>query len=291
MSWQINVVEACMIPISSLSNTAIESNRLLKHKLLLVHHDSEMARSLPPAELNLTYFDTPAALHGRARPRKFTGHDSFTFPSKSDLDAAEENASSQMDQRLAPPMLSTSTPRPGGTPSIFDEPSIAREHLSDPYDGSNIGVLLPPLPDTADHPSTPPRSTSVPGARDLPRNEELWAQLSRVLELQTDIARTHAEMESIGIGKGKAKLGESKDTGKKAEDGSKAHGQFPTDPGSEEYDVEGEGLVEVDDEETERNRAREEEFAKLADQFEGRKKSINEIMSKVQSMSNMCLHC
>ena len=125
----------------------------------------------------------------------------------------------------------------------------------------------------------------------MPRSEELWAQLSRVLELQTDIARTHAEMESIGIGKGKAKLGESKDTGKKeAEDGSKTHGQFQTDPGSEEYDVEGEG-VEVDDEETERNRAREEEFAKLADQFEGRKKSINEIMSKVQSMFIVCSHC
>lgn len=250
-----------------------------------------MTRSSPPAELNLTYFDTATPQHGRARPHKFTGNDNFTFPSRSDLDVAEENASSQMDQRLAPPMLSMPTPRPGATPSLFDESSVAREHLSDPYDGSNLGVFLPPHPDAADHPSTPPRSTSVPGARDLPRSEELWAQLSRVLELQTDIARTHAEMESIGIGKGKAKLGESKDTGKKeAEDGSKTHGQFPTDPGSEEYDVEGEG-VEVDDEETERNRAREEEFAKLADQFEGRKKSINEIMSKVQSMSIVCSHC
>lgn len=247
-----------------------------------------MARSSPPAELNLTYFDTPATLHGRAQPRKFIGNDSFTFPSRSDLDTHDENASTQLDPRLAPPMLSTPTPRPGGTPSFFDESFVAREHLSDPYDGSNIGIFLPPLPDATDH---PPRGTSVPGARDLPKNEELWAQLSRVLELQTDIARTHAEMESIGMGKGKGKLGESKDAGKKeAEDGSKTHGQFSTDPGSEEYDVEGEG-VEVDDEETERNRAREEEFAKLADQFEGRKKSINEIMSKVQSMSNVSLHC
>lgn len=233
---------------------------------------NRVTRSSPTTELNLTYFGTP-------------GDDNFAFPSRSDLGPSEENAPLQMDQRQAAPMLSTPTPRLGGTPSTFDDSSVVREHLSDPYDGSNIGILLPALPDAAEYPSTPRRDTSVPGARDLPRNEELWAQLSRVLELQTDIARTHAEMESIGIGKGKAKLGESKNKEKKeAEDDSKGHGQFPTDPGSEEYDVGGEG-VEMDDEETERNRAREEEFAKLAVQFKGRKKSINDIMSKVRSMS------
>ena len=171
---------------------------------------------------------------------------------------------------------------------MFDDLST-REHLTDPYDGSTIGVLLPTQPDAAEHSLTSPRGASAPGARDLPRNEELWARLSRVLELQTDIARTHAEMENIGIGKGKAKLSEVKDKGKKeGEEGSKTHGQFPTDPGIEESDVEGEG-VEMDDEETERNRAREEEFTKLADQFDRRKESISEIMSKVGSISTMYL--
>lgn len=39
------------------------------------------------------------------------------------------------------------------------------------------------------------------------------------------------------------------------------------------------------DEEAEKNRAREEEFAKLADQFEGKKDSINEIMNKLADLS------
>ncbi len=247
--------------------------------------------SSPPTELNLTYFDTPhdrtlAASHGHAQTK---GDDSFAFPSRSDLEVTERNASSQLHQRLAAPMLSTPTPRLGGTPSTFDDLS-AREHLTDPYDGSTIGVLLPTQPDAAEHPLTLPKGASAPGARDLPRNEELWSRLSRVLELQTDIARTHAEMENIGVGKGKAKVGEGKDKGKKeAEEGSKTHGQFPTDPGADESDVEGEG-VEMDDEETERNRAREEEFAKLADQFERRKESISEIMSKVGSISSVHLY-
>ena len=246
--------------------------------------------SSPPAELNLTYFDTPhdktlAASHGTNR---FKGDDNFAFPSRSDLNVAEGNASSQLDQHLAALMLSTPTPRLGGPSSTFEDLS-AREHLTDPYDGSTIGVLLPTQPDAAEHPLTSPRGASAPGARNLPRNEELWARLSRVLELQTDIARTHAEMESIGIGKGKVKVGEGKDKGKKAEEGSKTHGQLPTDPGTEESDVEGEG-VEMDDEETERNRAREEEFAKLADQFERRKESIGEIMNKVRSIFSVHLY-
>ena len=52
-----------------------------------------------------------------------------------------------------------------------------------------------------------------------------------------------------------------------------------TVPDEKEADEEG---VSVTDEETERNRAREEEFAKLANQFEGKKETIREIMNKVR---------
>lgn len=51
---------------------------------------------------------------------------------------------------------------------------------------------------------------------------------------------------------------------------------------SDEKGIDEEG-VGVDDEETEQNKAREEEFAKLADQFEGKKESIREIMNKVRN--------
>ncbi|KAK2461540.1 hypothetical protein APHAL10511_006003 [Amanita phalloides] len=173
------------------------------------------------------------------------------------------------------PMLSTPTPRLAPTPSLAglsQESTAAQEHLTDPYDGSTIGALLPVPSAPAEHPLATPGEAGTPG-------EELWAQLSRVLELQTDIARTHADMEGNNASKGKAKTGESKDRSS-----SKGHGQSQTDPGTEDYDVEGEGM-EMDDEETERNRAREEEFAKLADQFERRKESINDIMNKLDDLS------
>jgi len=45
--------------------------------------------------------------------------------------------------------------------------------------------------------------------------------------------------------------------------------------------------VDVPSEEAEKNRAREEEFASLAHQFEGRKEAINDIMGKLDDLFNV----
>ncbi|TFK36973.1 hypothetical protein BDQ12DRAFT_686176 [Crucibulum laeve] len=122
----------------------------------------------------------------------------------------------------------------------------------------------------------------------------MWAHLSRVLDLQSQIARMHVDMEGIGLGKpgdtkgkgkGKNGIGMGKPPGR---EGPKMRprqastlSQFEAD-GEHEGDEEGVGMA---DEEAEKNKAREDEFAKLADQFEGRKESIADIMNRVRRVN------
>lgn len=140
--------------------------------------------------------------------------------------------------------------------------------LNDPFDGSEIGTLT--LMDT--HPS-PTQTMSYPGGN----TEELWTHLSRVLELQSEIARMHVNME--GIGNKTADYGKGKPKSKSTRQSTKS---WKT-PGTSTSNEEDEGVdvnAEVDEEEA-KDREREEEFAQLADQFEGRREGINEIMSRV----------
>ncbi|KAG7099620.1 hypothetical protein E1B28_001448 [Marasmius oreades] len=175
-------------------------------------------------------------------------------------------------------------------PPIFDlSPTSAvliapgLDTLVDPFDGSVLGKMTLPDPNLTNE--------NIPMGEEINQNEELWSHLSRVLELQSDIAKLHMGMEGImgeyGKGKNKGKvtpnLGKNKDAMESRHKVTRISSVLD-DP---DHVGEDEG-VEVgpkDDEEERRSREREEEFARLADQFEGRKEGINEIMLKLDDLS------
>jgi hypothetical protein len=146
------------------------------------------------------------------------------------------------------------------------------ETLDNPFDGSPLGSLT--LPDSS-------QSLHQPGNK----TEELWVHLSRVLELQRDIAKRHVSMEGIGnkavdYGKGVMKTKGTRGQSIKSWAASGAGAINSNEEEDEGVDVKAEA-----DEEEVKTREREEEFAQLADQFEGRKEVIHDIMAKVGSIS------
>ncbi|ESK90910.1 hypothetical protein Moror_16411 [Moniliophthora roreri MCA 2997] len=155
----------------------------------------------------------------------------------------------------------------------------------DPFTGNVLGKLVPPDPNSTTEP--------MPSGDEFNKNEELWSHLSRVLDLQSEIAQLHMDMEGIGIkgdAKGKKNKGKSSPRlARKRDKGEEMQKMTSTttlldDP---EHVGEDEGVdvgAEADEEER-KNKEREEEFARLADQFEGRKESINDIMQKLDQLS------
>ncbi|KXN88793.1 hypothetical protein AN958_06662 [Leucoagaricus sp. SymC.cos] len=147
--------------------------------------------------------------------------------------------------------------------------------LYDPFDGSPLGIIAP-----AESAGRDGEDMSISGGSS---NEELWSHLSRVLDLQNQIARMHVDMEGVGLGKqadgkGKAPFGiSSRPTGFTRPRTTSTSSV----PGGEVGDEEGVGSV---DEESEKLKDREREFKKLATQFEGRKEAINEVMGKVRTL-------
>ncbi|KAG5650992.1 hypothetical protein H0H81_010292 [Sphagnurus paluster] len=166
--------------------------------------------------------------------------------------------------------------------------------LYDPFDGTPLGQLSAPLFEgkTA-RLSTKNASLSSVHRIDVGNNEQQWIHLSRVLELQNEVAKMHLEMENVGIGDGKGK-GSSKARSRGKGQGLDTHARERKTPKrsvtvdtivEDAHDGDEEGVDAAGDEEIERRKAREEQFANLADQFEGRKESIQEIMSKLDDLS------
>lgn len=173
--------------------------------------------------------------------------------------------------------------------------------LLDPFDGTSHGVLLPqelsigPEDDALALPRF--SSTSVAAA-----SGQMWSHLSKVLDLQSQIAKMHMDMEGVGPGgdgrkktKGKhsmtsrSGLGDDRrmyHAGSSLRARAMSTSTIGTIADEKEADEEGVGVT---DEETEKSRAREEEFAKLANQFEGKKESIREMMNKVRCRRHCCL--
>jgi hypothetical protein len=180
--------------------------------------------------------------------------------------------------------------------------------LLDPFDGNVLGVLVPyQEPGSTNEDMSPsqvnvssnPFSNVSTGNIDT-RSEAVWSHLSRILELQGQLSKMHLEMENIGTGKAAdPKRKKHKQRGDSAPEspnpGSDAEDP-PVPPGlhqpreramstgskgslSGEADGDEEG-VNMPSEEAEKDRIREEEFAKLATQFEGRKEAISDIMGK-----------
>ncbi|KAJ7103364.1 hypothetical protein B0H15DRAFT_208975 [Mycena belliarum] len=139
--------------------------------------------------------------------------------------------------------------------------------IYDPFDASFIGSLVTP-----DENLQPEENGKL---NDSAKNEELWSHLSRVLELQNQISVMHLDMEGIGLN-----ASDPKGKGKGTRSRATSVTRVVID------DVEGEeGIGGKRDEEAERNKAREEQFLNLSGQFRGKKKAINSIMSKLDSLS------
>ncbi|KAH9486494.1 hypothetical protein JR316_0000559 [Psilocybe cubensis] len=187
------------------------------------------------------------------------------------------------------------------------------ELLIDPFDGMSLGVLVP----HQDNPNADVQSTSqinllndAEGGDNGSGSQAIWTNLSRVLEIQSQISKMHLEMENIST----AKVSNTKSNKRQHKSnnptlfgtaGGSAFDLTSEDPvvppglhqpreralsnvstvssANDAHDDE-EG-VNVPNEEAEKARIREEEFAKLASQFEGRKDAIKGIMDKLDDLS------
>ncbi|KAK0481716.1 hypothetical protein IW261DRAFT_1472101 [Armillaria novae-zelandiae] len=138
----------------------------------------------------------------------------------------------------------------------FNVPSRHTEPLRDPYDGSVVGQV----------------------------DELLWSHLSKVLELQSEIAALHLGMEVIGTKQGDQAKGKGRANKNDMWEGNEDKGKHDTDDAGEIGEYERVDVSAEADEEKQ-NREREAEFAKLSHQFEGRKEGILEVMSKLDNLS------
>ncbi|CAA7265900.1 unnamed protein product [Cyclocybe aegerita] len=211
----------------------------------------------------------------------------------------------QRDEKAASP-ISQDGPR-------FTSPDL----LLDPFDGSTLGVLIPHAQELNQNgEEQSPSRINLAGGHDgalhsnPPGSEAVWSHLSRVLDIQSEISKMHLEMESIGASKGgdfKSQRPKPSSHKPVVPEGANASSSLgPGDPVmppglqrprqravsmvstissvAEGEDEDDEG-VNVPDEEAEKARLREQEFAKLASQFEGRKDAIQGIMNKLDDLS------
>lgn len=146
----------------------------------------------------------------------------------------------------------------------------AKETMYDPSTGQRLHDYVP----------TPARS----GA-----DEELWSHLSHILELQSEIAKMHVDMENVALrdARGHGESG-NPERGAKAETARSETGKHRRrneSPGEDEDDNQTDETTEGDesdsDDEVFGKRNREEEFTKLADRFAKRKVAIDSVMDKV----------
>ncbi len=152
----------------------------------------------------------------------------------------------------------------------FTSNTLPAARLYDPFDGSPLGIV------TLAEPAVLSRETMAVSG-EIGSGDDVWTHLSRVLDLQHQIARMHVDMEGLGPGtdnKGKGPLG-----------GGFARQRTTSTSSMPGGDIEDEEGIGVADEEAEKLKAREREFKKLATQFEGRKQAINNMMSKVSALS------
>ena len=195
-----------------------------------------------------------------------------------------------------------------GTPSLHPYQPSSPEFLLDPFDGTSLGTLVPHSQDSEVH--SPPAHTNLSSpevgtsqsanANATAPSELVWSHLTNILDLQSQISKMHLEMENIGSVDVKSKkhgfshkstLSNASTAGVSSGAKRAAPEDPSTPPGSNTRERglstgsssdEPEGDEEnVPSEEAEKNKAREEEFASLAHQFEGRKQAINDIMDKV----------
>ncbi|KAJ8597637.1 hypothetical protein M405DRAFT_855571 [Rhizopogon salebrosus TDB-379] len=159
--------------------------------------------------------------------------------------------------------------------SLFTAESLpshepAKETMYDPSTGQRLHDYVP----------TPARS----GA-----DEKLWSHLSHILELQSEIAKMHVDMENVGRGHdgpASSECGANADTAR-SETGKhrKRNETLGEHENEDETDEATEG-DESDGDDVFGKRKREEEFTRLAERFAKRKVVIDSVMDKLDNLSN-----
>lgn len=209
--------------------------------------------------------------------------------------------------------LSDSDSMPHSSVAAGGSAPLASLPLYDPFSGARIGDHTPPATSTATANTTSTTGVDQLGQQQnksdcLPMagDSDLWSHLSRILELQAEVAGMHAEMEGVGVagssagGHGSVRLDPNSGTSGTHVPGVNAGNSkrrmrgatMPvgdddeppqrvrsvdgavTDSSSEDEDE--------DDAEGFAKRRRDEDFSKLADQFTERKIAITRIMNKVR---------
>lgn len=153
----------------------------------------------------------------------------------------------------------TASPSAQAIWSAASSPTSAQEPLYDPYSGNLVGVMMSPT--TTDRHPEP----DYPGTQFDRTKDELWSHLTRIRELQNEIAGMHVQMEGIGAGEARGAKRPAAGVGRVHSDTIHA-GEDWEDPGEAEE---------------QRKAARDLEFANLAESFKGRRAAIDGIMSKV----------
>lgn len=214
--------------------------------------------------------------------------------------APQPSVSLTTSDSLPPPPSMQSAPLPSAQPG----PTLT---IYDPFSGAKLGEHTPILPSTAT-PGELSSATPFPTADD----HKLWSSLERILELQAEISAMHADMEGVG-GRGSgnihaggiASVGASEVGNAGPSRGSRRGQTLPIgDEEPEELEPESgatagtvseistdhsDGKDDDDEDEDEDDihrydkRRRDEEFARLAEQFAQRKAAIGGIMNKVRT--------
>lgn len=175
--------------------------------------------------------------------------------------------------------------------STGNNQAVPKEILHDPFDGSPLGLLA------SQGQQMQQQHAGVPGDAPVPEGahkKDLWIHLSRVLELQNEVAKMHLEMENVGPNDGKSKAagrGRARTKTNLEAGGGGSTNYFAAEGMNKGIGVEDapegddEGVEVAGDEEAENKKAREAQFAGLADHFKGRNESINAIMERVRILN------
>lgn len=120
--------------------------------------------------------------------------------------------------------------------------------------------------------------------------DELWSQLSQILELQSEIAGMHVDLEGVGLRAGQKNGATMQDHSPNKRRGTKeTHQPRPMTEDDDDGEDEDEDNAAVDPDDDSNGsggkRAREEEFAKLSERFTERKHAIDAIMGKLDDLS------
>ncbi|KAH7917714.1 hypothetical protein BV22DRAFT_1135181 [Leucogyrophana mollusca] len=159
--------------------------------------------------------------------------------------------------------------------------TLPAEVLHDPSTGQRLGSFVPVVSSGGEIFGAP--------ARGRTGGDELWSHLSRILDLQSEIAGMHVAMEGVGTRSGRARSGstvpereKSKPMTGTARNPRRRGGTLGGEDDEDEGD--GDGDSEYEDSGPEK-RKREEEFAQLSERFAERKDAIGSIMNKLDDLS------